>query len=85
MCVCLFKCIFNYENGKFLLMAVWSLSLHTCQEFYIKVSPFLGQKIPQGYSTGSSTVVVIKIMLLISSPQGPMMVIPLYFVFKENC
>jgi len=65
-------------------MAVWSLLWRICQEFSIKVSSFLGQKVPQGYST-ATTVVVIKIMLLISSPQGPMMVIPLYFVFKENC
>lgn len=46
--MCLFKCIFNCGNGKLLLMAIWSLSLHLWQEICIKVIPFLGQKIPQG-------------------------------------
>lgn len=41
-------------------------------------------KIPWGDDIGS-TVSVIKIIVWISSLQGPMMVIPLDFVFKENC
>lgn len=50
--ICLFKCIFNCENGKFLLMAVWSLSLHICQEFYIRLAPSWDKKYPRVIAQG---------------------------------